>query len=34
MAKWKKKDKARDTEADKAALVYEKHMKEIEKKNK
>jgi hypothetical protein len=34
MAKWKKKDKTRNAEVDKAALVYEKHMKEIEKKNK
>jgi hypothetical protein len=34
MAKWKKKEKGKDDEIDKAAQVYERHMKEIEKKNK
>jgi hypothetical protein len=34
MAKWKKKEKGKNDEIDKAAQVYERHIKEIEKKNK
>lgn len=34
MTKWKKKEKGKNPEVDKAAVVFERHMKEIEKKNK